>query len=135
VSVMFEKLSNLGALIRHAQRIGGQMKQLTEKLKERRVVGASGGGMVEIEVNGLMEVLRCSIDQQLVDQRDGELLEDLVAAAVEQAIVKGKQLHADMMQEITGGMEIPGVQEALARFIGADTSDQPEEPSDSSDSG
>jgi DNA-binding YbaB/EbfC family protein len=132
---MFEKLSNLGALIRHAQRIGGQMKQLTEKLKERRVVGASGGGMVEIEVNGLMEVLRCSIDQQLVDQRDGELLEDLVAAAVEQAIVKGKQLHADMMQEITGGMEIPGVQEALARFIGANTSDQPEEPSGASDSG
>ncbi len=115
---MFEKLSNLGTLIKQAQQIGGQMQQLSEKLKDRRVTGAAGGGMVEVEVNGLMEVLRCHIDEQLVSQGDRELIEDLVTAAVNQAIVKGKQLHADAVRELTGGMEIPGVQEMLAKFTG-----------------
>ena len=115
---MFEKLSNLGTLLKQAQQIGGRMQQLSEKLKDRRVTGAAGGGMVEIEVNGLMEVLRCHIDEQLVSQGDRELIEDLVTAAVNQAIVKGKQLHADAVKELTGGMEIPGVQEALAKFTG-----------------
>ncbi len=123
---MFEKLTSLGSLLKQAHRISGQMEQLGAELKERRVTGTSGGGMVEIEVNGLMEVLRCSIDQTLVGQGDRELLEDLVAAAVNQAIVKGKQLHTDVMKELTGGLEIPGVQEALANLGGA----LPEEESD-----
>ena len=51
--------------------------------------------MVEIEINGLLEVLRCRIDPQLIAQGDRELIEDLVAAAVNQAVAKGKQLHAE----------------------------------------
>ena len=124
---MFEKLTTLRSLLKQASQIGGQMQELTEKLKQRRVTGASGGGMVEIEVNGLMEVLHCSIDQTLVDQGDRELLEDLVAAAVNQAINKGKQLHADAMKEVTGGLEIPGVQEALAKLIDTPPENESEE--------
>jgi DNA-binding YbaB/EbfC family protein len=124
---MFEKLTTLRSLLKQASQIGGQMQELTEKLKQRRVIGASGGGMVEIEVNGLMEVLRCSIDQTLVDQGDRELLEDLVAAAVNQAINKGKQLHADAMKEVTGGLEIPGVQEALAKLTDTPPENESEE--------
>jgi len=116
---MFERLSGLGALIKQAQQIGGQMQELTEKLKERRTVGTAGGGMVEIEINGLMEVLRCHIEDQLISQGDRELIEDLVAAAVGQAVAKAKQLHADAMKELTGSLEMPGVQEALAKLTGS----------------
>lgn len=115
---MFKKLSNLASLIKQAQQIGGQMQNLSEELKERRATGTAGGGMVEIEVNGLLEVLQCRIDEQLVAQGDRELIEDLVAAAMNQAVSKGKQLHAEAMKELTGGLELPGLQEALNKVTG-----------------
>jgi nucleoid-associated protein EbfC len=89
---MFKGISNLAALIKQAQHISSHMDQITEAMKNHRVTGSSGGGMVEIEVNGLMEVLRCRIDPQLFAQGDRELLEDLVTAAINQAINKGKQI-------------------------------------------
>ena len=94
---------------------------ITEAMKNHRVVGSSGGGMVEIEINGLMEVLRCRIDPQLITQNDRELLEDLVVAAINQAISKGKQMHADAVRDLTGGLPLPGAfHEALAKFTGAE---------------
>ena len=125
---MFEKLSSLGALVKQAQQISGQMQQLSDKLKDRRTTGTAGGGMVEIEINGLLEVLRCRIDEQLISQRDRELIEDLVTAAMNQAVAKGKQLHTDAMKELTGGLEIPGVQEALAKLTGTEPSEESDKP-------
>jgi nucleoid-associated protein EbfC len=118
---VFKGIANIGALLKQAQQLGGQMGQLTEEMRKRRVTGTAGGGMVEIEVNGLMEVLRCRIDPQLIGQNDPELLEDLVAAAVNQAIAKGKQMHADTVMNLTGGLPLPGiVQDALAKFTGTE---------------
>jgi nucleoid-associated protein EbfC len=118
---VFKGLSNLATLLKQAQQIGGQMGQMTEEMRKRRVTGAAGGGMVEVEVNGLMEVLRCTIDPQLVAQNDRELIEDLVVAAVNQAISKGKQMHADSLRDLTGGLPLPGgFHEALAKFTGMD---------------
>ena len=121
---MFKGLSNLASLVKQAQQIGGQMQQLNSDLKDRRVTGAAGGGMVEIEVNGLLEVLRCTIDEGLLEQGDRELLEDLVVGAVNQAVAKGRQLHADAMKELTGGLQLPGLQDALSKVTNPD---QPEE--------
>jgi DNA-binding YbaB/EbfC family protein len=117
---MFKGLGNLGSLLKQAQQIGGQMSQLSEEMKKRRVVGSSGGGMVEIEVNGLMEVLRCHLDPQLLVQPDAEMLEDLIASAVNQAIAKGKQMHADAMRDLTGGLSLPGLDDAMAKFMGGE---------------
>jgi len=114
---MFKGLSNIGSLLKTAQQVGGQMHQMSEKLRQRRVTGSAGGGMVEIEVNGLMEVLGCRIDPTLVEQGDRELLEDLVATAVNQAIQAGKQLHAEAMKDLTGGIELPGLHDAMAKFM------------------
>ena len=116
---MFKNLAGLGSILRHAQQLGGQLKNLSEELKQRRATGSAGGGMVEVEVNGMLEVLRCTIDEQLASQNDRELLEDLIVAAVNQAIVQGKQLHAEAMKGLTGGIELPGLNEAIARFTGA----------------
>ncbi len=124
---MFKGLANLGALLKQAQQLGGQMGQLTEEMRKRRVTGSAGGGMVEIEVNGLMEVLRCRIDPQLFAQNDRELLEDLVMAAVNQAISKGKEMHAESIRDLTGGMPLPGgFREALEKFAGTEEGEEDE---------
>ena len=124
---MFKGLAGFGSLLKHAQEIGGRMKGVTEELRVRRAVGSAGGGMVEIEVNGLMEVLRCTIDPQLVAQGDRELIEDLVAAAVNQAIANGKQLHAQVLKELTGDISLPGMEQALEKFLGTSLGGQDEE--------
>ncbi len=125
---MFKGLANLGSLLQQAREIGGKMQGLSDQLRQQHVVGSAGGGMVEIEVNGLMEVLGCRIDPKLFEQGDRELLEDLVATAVNQAIVKGKQLHADAVKSMAGGLEIPGLDQALGRFLNVNEAPQPEEP-------
>lgn len=121
---MFKGLVGLGSLLKQAQQISGRMQGLGEELKKHRATGSTGGGMVEIEVNGLMEVLRCHVDQGLIAGGDRELIEDLVATAVNQAIAKGKQLHAEAVKELTGGINVPGLDDALGKFLG-----QGEEPS------
>lgn len=117
---MFKGIANLGSLLKHAQQFGGQMERLSEELKSRRATGVAGGGMVEIEINGVIEVLRCHIDPQLMAQGDRELIEDLVVAAINQAVMKGKQLHAEAVKDLTGGLQLPGLQEALAKLTGSE---------------
>ncbi|MGD0897485.1 MAG: YbaB/EbfC family nucleoid-associated protein [Thermoguttaceae bacterium] len=116
---MFKGLSNLAGLLKQAQQIGGQMDRLTEDLKSRRTTATAGGGMVEIEINGVLDVLRCRIDPQLFAKGDRELIEDLVASAMNQAVAKGKQLHAAALKEMTGSLELPGLDEALKRLTGS----------------
>ncbi len=116
---MLKGLSNIGALMKQAQQIGGQIQGLSEELKQRRATGSAGGGMVEIEINGVLEVLRCKIEPELFAQGDREMIEDLIASAMNQAVAKGKELHADAMRELTGGLELPGLQDALSKLTGA----------------
>ena len=113
---MFQGLGNLGSIWKQASQLSGQLEKLGEELKNRRTTGTSGGGMVEIEINGALEVLRCKIDPQLAGQGDREMLEDLLVAAMNQAVSKGKQLHTEALKELTGGLQLPGVREALEKL-------------------
>lgn len=125
---MLKGLSNLGSLLKQAQQIGGQMQGLSEEMKQRRATGSAGGGMVEIEINGAMDVLKCRIDEQLIAGGDRELIEDMVVAATNQAVMKAKQFHAEAMQQLTGGLELPGLQEALAKVTGTGESESTDRP-------
>jgi hypothetical protein len=110
------------------------MKGLNDQLRARRATGSAGGGMVEIEVNGLLEVLRCHVDQQLVEQGDREMIEDLVATALNQAIANGKQLHMEAMKSLTGDLEVPGLDAALENLVGEKPGEKPsEEPEEDRD--
>ena len=115
---MFKGLAGLGSLLKQAQEISGRMKGLHEELRTRRASGSAGGGMVEVEVNGVLEVLRCRIDPTLVAQGDRELIEDLVTTAVNQALAKGKELHAEALKSMTGGLDVPGLEETLGKLLG-----------------
>jgi len=120
-------LANLGSLLKQAQQMGGRMKEITEVLKTKRAEGTAGGGLVTVEVNGLGEVLSCRIDPSLVSSGDRELIEDLLPAAVNQAIERSRQLHAEAMSSLTAGLELPGLESMLAQLSGGNP-DKPETP-------
>jgi DNA-binding YbaB/EbfC family protein len=117
-------LANLGSLLKQAQQMGGRLSQISDELKLKRAEGTAGGGLVTVEVNGLGEVLACRIDPSLVASGDRELIEDLVPAAVNQALSKSKQLHAEAMKSLTEGIDVPGLSGMLAQLSGG----EPEKP-------
>ena len=106
-------LANLPGLIKQAQEMGSKMQQLNAELKAKRVTGSAGGGLVEVDANGLGEALAVRIDPSLIAKQDRELLEDLLPAAINAAQQKAKELHAEQMQSLAGGMNIPGLSDAL----------------------
>lgn len=113
---MFKGLGNIASVMRQAQQMSGKMQEVNERLKSERVSASSGAGMVEVEVNGLGEVLRVTIEQSLIDGGDREMIEDLIPSAVNQAITKSKQLHLEAMKSVTAGMELPGLDDFLAKI-------------------
>jgi len=115
---MFKGIANIASMLRQAQNVGKQMQDVNEKLQGQRAVGSAGGGMVEVEVNGLGDMLRLTIDPLLVEKQDREMIEQLVPAAVNQAQAKAKELHAEAMKSLTAGMNLPGLDDALAQMSG-----------------
>lgn len=111
-------LGNIANMMRQAQEMGGKMQSLQEELRSKRVTGSAGGGMVEVEMTGAGEMVSLRIDPDLVARGEREIIEDLVPAAVNQANAKAKQLHAEMMQSLTSGMNVPGLNDALAQMTG-----------------
>jgi DNA-binding YbaB/EbfC family protein len=109
-------LKDLGSLLKQAQEIGSKMQAINEELKIKRAVGQAGGGLVAVEVNGLAEVLSVRIDPSLVEKRDREMIEDLLPAAFSSAQRKAKQMYAEAMHSLTGGLPVPGVEDAIARL-------------------
>jgi hypothetical protein len=118
---MFKGLGNLASMMKTAQQMGSKVQEIQERLKAARAVGAAGGGMVEIEVNGLGEVLRAKLDPALFATGDREMLEALLPAAINQAQAKAKQLHREALQSMTDGLNLPGLNEALAQLSGGDS--------------
>jgi DNA-binding YbaB/EbfC family protein len=115
---MFKNLAGLGNLMRQAQEMGGKMQEVNDKLKFRRVTASVGGGMVEVEMNGLGQMLRLTIEPALVENNEREMLEDLIPAAVNEAIQKSKELHVEEMKSLTSGIDIPGLDSAIQKFTG-----------------
>jgi DNA-binding YbaB/EbfC family protein len=109
-------LGNIAELMKQAQQMGSRMQEINESLKSKTIEGTAGGGMITVEINGLTEVLRCTIEPKLIEQQDREMIEDLLVAATNQAITRAKQLHADSMKDLAGGFNLPGLDEALGQL-------------------
>ena len=103
---------------KQAQGMGSRMQEMRTELQGARATGTSGGGLVEVEVNGLGEVLRVSIDPSLIEKQDRELIEDLIPAAANQAQEKAREKHAEAMKSLTGGFNLPGLEDALGSITG-----------------
>lgn len=96
-------------MLRQAQLMQKKMAAIQEELKTREVEATSGGGMVTVKVTGGQEILSVTIDKSVVEAGDVEMLQDLVLAAVRDALKKAKTMTEEEMGKITGGMKIPGM--------------------------
>ena len=102
-------LGDMGGLLKQAQDMQKKMAKVQEELKERVVEAASGGGMVKAQANGKKEILSIKISKEVVDPNDLGMLEDLVVAAVNQALKKANELHEKELGKVTGGLNLPGM--------------------------
>lgn len=112
-------LANIGAIMKQAQEMGGKMQAIQEELKTKKATGAAGGGLVEVDVNGLSEVLAVRIDPSLVEKGEREMIEDLLPAAFNAAQAKAKQMHAEALQGLAGGLPMGGFADILSQLPGA----------------
>jgi DNA-binding YbaB/EbfC family protein len=118
---VFQGLSNFAGLLRQAQEMGPKLQAIQQQLKHARASGAAGGNMVVVEANGLSEIVGITIDPALVAGGDAEMIQDLTVAATNLALAKAKQLHVDAMKSLTGDVDVPGLQDMLARMTGQAT--------------
>jgi nucleoid-associated protein EbfC len=110
---MFKGLGNLTSLMKQAQEVGSQMQAVNEQLKTKRTTGSAGGGLVEVEANGLGEVVRVKIEPSLVERGDREMIEDLAVAAFNQAKAGAEQLRSDAMRSMC--MPVSASRDSTAR--------------------
>lgn len=115
---MLKNLANLGNLMRQAQEMGGRMNEVNDRLKSQKVTATAGGGMVQVEMNGLGQMLRLVIEPELVEKNEREMLEDLIPAAVNEAFKKSKELHVAEMKSLTDGIDVPGLDAAIEKLTG-----------------
>ena len=98
-----------GDIMRQAQAFQEKLMKLQEEAGRRTVEASSGGGMITVVANGRQEILAVKIDPEIIKFGDVEMLQDLIIAAVNEAIKKAQAMMAEEMKGVTGGLQIPGL--------------------------
>lgn len=99
----------LGDLMKQAQKMQQEMGKVQEESKKKTVEASAGGGMVVAVANGALEIVSLKIEKDVVTPDDIEMLQDLIAAAVNEALRRAQQMVSEDMGKLTGGMNIPGL--------------------------
>lgn len=102
-------LGGIGNMMKHAMDLKSNMEELKESLGNERIEASAGGGMVTVVMTGKLEVLSVKIDPEIIDSNESEMLETLVAAAMNEANRKAQEMVKAKMTELTGGIDIPGL--------------------------
>jgi hypothetical protein len=100
-------MKNLGQMLKQAQEFQSKMAGMQEEMADMEVTGSSGGGMVQVILNGKGEARKIKIDPSLVTPDDAEVLEDLILAAFNDAKGKAEKAMQEKMAKMTGGLELP----------------------------
>ncbi len=118
---MFGKIGDIAGLLRHApelmrqaQEMQSRAAEIQERLGALEVEGSAGGGLVTVTATGQQKIAGVQIDPSLLNDR--EMLEDLLVAAVNQALEKAKALATEEMSKLTGDMNIPGMEDVMSKF-------------------
>lgn len=106
---MVKGLPNMGNMMKQAQKIQSKIFQIQQEMAERTVEASAGGGMVIAVANGKQEIVSVKIDREVVNPDDVEMLEDLVTAAVNDALQKAQHMISEEIGKVTGGLKIPGL--------------------------
>ena len=102
-------MKNLGNMMKQAQQLQSKMLEMQEELGNKTVTAQVGGGMVEVVANGRQEILSLRLDPEVVNPDDTDMLQDLILAAVNDALNRSREMVSDEMAKLTGGMKIPGL--------------------------
>lgn len=99
---------NMNNLMKQAQRMQRQMEENQKELEEKEFTAKAGGGAVEVTVTGKKEITKIKLSEEVVDPEDIEMLEDLVVAAVNEALRMAEEASAEAMNKMTGGLGLGG---------------------------
>jgi DNA-binding YbaB/EbfC family protein len=102
-------MRNMGNMMKQAQKLQAKMLKLQEELADRTVEASAGGGMVKVVANGRQQVVGIAIEKEVVDPDDVDMLQDLILAAVNDALAKSQEMVSTEMSKLTGGLGIPGL--------------------------
>ena len=102
-------IPNMGNLLKQAQQFQTKLAKLQEELAGRTVEATSGGGMVAVVANGKQEVISIKIDPEVIDREDKEMLQDLILAAVNDALGRAKSMVNEEMGKLTHGLNLPQI--------------------------
>lgn len=102
-------MKGMGNMMKQAQKLQANMAKLQEELALKTVEATAGGGMIKVMANGKQQILSISIEKEVVDPDDVEMLQDLILAAVNDALLKSQEMVSQEMGKLTGGLNIPGL--------------------------
>jgi DNA-binding YbaB/EbfC family protein len=102
-------MKGMGQMVKQAQKLQAKMLKMQEELAERTVETSSGGGMIRVVANGKQQVVSILIEKEVVDPDEVEMLQDLIIAAVNDALARSQEMVSKEMGKLTGGMNIPGL--------------------------
>ena len=106
---MKNPFGNMGNILKQAQAMQAQMAKVQEQAASKTVTGTAGGGSVTVTANGAMQLIGIVIDPDVMKAGDVEMVQDLVMAASNDALKKAREMMADEMKSVTGGMNVPGL--------------------------
>ena len=102
-------MKGMANMMKQAQQLQAKMLRLQEELAQKTVEASAGGGMVKVVANGRQQVVSVAIEKEVVDPEDVDMLQDLVLAAVNDALTKSQEMVQAEMGKLTGGLNIPGL--------------------------
>ena len=102
-------MQNFNTIMKQAKKMQERMANLQKELEAKTIEAQAGGGMVSVVVNGKYEIVSLKIEKEVVNPEDIEMLQDLIAAAVNEGIRKSQEMASSEMSKITGGLNIPGL--------------------------
>ena len=102
-------MKGMGKMMKQAQQLQSKMLKMQEELAGKTVEATAGGGMIKVVANGKQQIVSIEIEKEVVDPDDVEMLQDLVLAAVNDALNRSQEMVSGEMSKLTGGMNIPGL--------------------------
>jgi DNA-binding YbaB/EbfC family protein len=102
-------MKGMGNMMKQAQKLQARMLKMQEELAGRTVESAAGGGMIRVVANGRQQIVSIRLEKEVVNPDDVDMLQDLILAAVNDALTKSQEMVASEMSKLTGGLNIPGL--------------------------
>ena len=105
------KMNQMQGMLKQVQKMQEKMQQVQEELEKKTLTEEAGGGMVKATINGKLQLVKITIEKEVINPEDSEMLEDLIVAAVNKAIESAQKMSQDEMAKVTSGMmpKIPGL--------------------------